>query len=395
MKSRTTEQSGGTYSFKRPYMQIERSDKLNYIAKFDYFLMGVVILISLIGLLFLESAMSNVYQDGGKSAMMVQIIGLSGGVLIAVALSFTDYYLIRLFSWPFYFVNVLLMLSVFTPLGIDQFGSRAWIDLYVTTYQPSELMKLAMVLVIAQQIEFIEKEGKLSFRRAAIILGSFLLPLGLVFLQKDIGQAMVFIFVFLITLFIGGIDKWFMLSIMGAGMLALPFVWKFGMNDARRGRLLSFINPEKYLDYSYQLRRTVMAIGSGQLTGEGLGEGTMNNGKMIPVKMSDSIFAVIGEEAGFIGCVAVILLMTVLLARMVYISSKARETFGKCVAAGIFAMFAFNIFENIGMNIGIMPITGLPLPFISKGGSSMVTNYMAIGVLLSISMRKQNGFFKD
>ena len=126
----------------------------------------------------------------------------------------------------------------------------------------------------------------------------------------------------------------------------------------------------------------MMAIGSGQLTGEGLGEGTMNNSKMIPVKMSDSIFAVIGEEAGFIGCVAVILLMTILLARMVYISSKARETFGKCVAAGIFAMFAFNIFENIGMNIGIMPITGLPLPFISKGGSSMVTNYMAIGVLL-------------
>ena len=111
--------------------------------------------------------------------------------------------------------------------------------------------------------------------------------------------------------------------------------------------------------------------------------------------MSDSIFAGIGEETGFIGCVFVILLMTILLARMIHISSRARETFGKCVAAGIFAMFAFNIIENIGMNIGIMPITGLPLPFISKGGSSMVTNFMAIGVLLSISMRKQNGFFTD
>lgn len=206
---------------------------------------------------------------------------------------------------------------------------------------------------------------------------------------------MVFIFVFMVTLFVGGINKWFLLSLIGAGMLALPFVWKFGMNDARRGRLLSFIDPEKYLDYSYQLRRTVTAIGSGQLTGEGLGNGTMNNGKMIPVKMSDSIFAVIGEETGFIGCVFVILLMTILLARMIHISFRARETFGKCVAAGIFAMFAFNIIENIGMNIGIMPITGLPLPFISKGGSSMVTNFMAIGVLLSISMRKQNGFFTD
>ncbi|MBS5569903.1 MAG: rod shape-determining protein RodA [Clostridiales bacterium] len=393
MKYNDTQRGG--LSIRRPYMQIEQNGKLDYLAKFDYFLMGTVLLISLIGLVFLESAMRNMYQDGGKSAMMVQILGLVAGAVIAAALSFTDYYLFRLFSWPFYAANVLLMLSVFTPLGVDQYGSRAWIDLSVTTYQPSELMKLAMVLVIAQQIEYIERDGALTFKRAAIIIGSFLLPLGLVFLQKDIGQAMVFIFVFMVTLFVGGINKWFLLSLIGAGMLALPFVWKFGMNDARRGRLLSFIDPEKYLDYSYQLRRTVTAIGSGQLTGEGLGNGTMNNGKMIPVKMSDSIFAVIGEETGFIGCVFVILLMTILLARMIHISFRARETFGKCVAAGIFAMFAFNIIENIGMNIGIMPITGLPLPFISKGGSSMVTNFMAIGVLLSISMRKQNGFFTD
>ena len=393
MKYNDTQRGG--LSIRRPYMQIEQNGKLDYLAKFDYFLMGTVLLISLIGLVFLESAMRNMYQDGGKSAMMVQILGLVAGAVIAAALSFTDYYLFRLFSWPFYAANVLLMLSVFTPLGVDQYGSRAWIDLSVTTYQPSELMKLAMVLVIAQQIEYIERDGALTFKRAAIIIGSFLLPLGFVFLQKDIGQAMVFIFVFMVTLFVGGINKWFLLSLIGAGMLALPFVWKFGMNDARRGRLLSFIDPEKYLDYSYQLRRTVTAIGSGQLTGEGLGNGTMNNGKMIPVKMSDSIFAVIGEETGFIGCVFVILLMTILLARMIHISFRARETFGKCVAAGIFAMFAFNIIENIGMNIGIMPITGLPLPFISKGGSSMVTNFMAIGVLLSISMRKQNGFFTD
>ena len=273
MKYNDTQRGG--LSIRRPYMQIEQNGKLDYLAKFDYFLMGTVLLISLIGLVFLESAMRNMYQDGGKSAMMVQILGLVAGAVIAAALSFTDYYLFRLFSWPFYAANVLLMLSVFTPLGVDQYGSRAWIDLSVTTYQPSELMKLAMVLVIAQQIEYIERDGALTFKRAAIIIGSFLLPLGLVFLQKDIGQAMVFIFVFMVTLFVGGINKWFLLSLIGAGMLALPFVWKFGMNDARRGRLLSFIDPEKYLDYSYQLRRTVTAIGSGQLTGEGLGNGTI------------------------------------------------------------------------------------------------------------------------
>ena len=395
MKINNNLRTGGLYT-KRPYMmQIEEKGKLDYITKFDYFLMGTVLMISLIGLVFLESAMENMYLDGGKSAMLVQIVGLAAGVVIAIAFSFADYYLFRVFSWPFYAFNVVMMLSVFTPLGIEQYGSRAWINIGITTYQPSELMKLAMILVIAQQIEFTEKEGGLSLKRGAVILGAFLLPLGLVFLQKDIGQSMVFIFVFLVTIFIGGVSKKYIFSIVGVGALAVPFVWKFAMNDARRGRLLSFIDPDKYLDYSYQLRRTVTAIGAGQLTGEGIGQGTMNTGKKIPVKMSDSVFAVIGEEAGFIGCLIVVTLMTIMLIRMVYISHKARETFGKCVAAGIFAMFAFNIIENIGMNIGIMPITGLPLPFISKGGSSMITNYMAIGVLLSISMRRQRGFFSD
>ena len=395
MKINNNLRTSGLYT-KRPYMmQIEEKGKLDYITKFDYFLMGTVLMISLIGLVFLEGAMENMYLDGGKSAMLVQIVGLAAGVVIAIAFSFADYYLFRVFSWPFYAFNVVMMLSVFTPLGIEQYGSRAWINIGITTYQPSELMKLAMVLVIAQQIEYIENEGGMTVKRGAIILGSFLLPLGLVFLQKDIGQSMVFIFVFLVTIFIGGINKKYIFTIIGTGMLAVPFVWKFAMNDARRGRLLSFIDPDKYLDYSYQLRRTIMAIGSGRLTGEGIGEGTMNMGKKIPVKMSDSIFAVIGEEAGFIGCLIVVILMTVMLGRMIFISYKARETFGKCVAAGIFAMFAFNIIENIGMNIGIMPITGLPLPFVSKGGSSMITNYMAIGVLLSISTRRQRGFFSD
>ena len=205
MKINNNLRTGGLYT-KRPYMmQIEEKGKLDYITKFDYFLMGTVLMISLIGLVFLESAMENMYLDGGKSAMLVQIVGLAAGVVIAIAFSFADYYLFRVFSWPFYAFNVVMMLSVFTPLGIEQYGSRAWINIGITTYQPSELMKLAMVLVIAQQIEYIEKEGGMTFKRGAIILGSFLLPLGLVFLQKDIGQSMVFIFVFLVTIFVGGI----------------------------------------------------------------------------------------------------------------------------------------------------------------------------------------------
>ena len=136
-----------------------------------------------------------------------------------------------------------------------------------------------------------------------------------------------------------------------------------------------------------------MAIGSGGLTGDGIGNGDMNTANRIPVKLSDMIFAVIGEEAGFIGAMLVVVLFTAMLLRMLYISYQSRDIFGACVAAGIFAMFFFNVFENLGMNVGIMPITGLPLPFVSKGGSAMITNYISIGLLLSISLRRRKGMF--
>ena len=227
-----------------------------------------------------------------------------------------------------------------------------------------------------------------------VILVSFFVPLGLVLLQKDFGMALTFVFVFFIMLVVGKI-KFKFIGILGAfACAAMPFIWKFYFNGVKRERFLAFLNPDAYEDsYGMQLVRAITAIGSGGLTGDGVGVGDMNTANRIPVKLSDMIFAVIGEEAGFIGCMIVIVIFTLILLRMIYISANSRDIFGACVAAGIFAMFFFNIFENIGMNVGIMPITGLPLPFVSKGGSAMITNYMAVGLLLSISLRRRKGMF--
>lgn len=221
-----------------------------------------------------------------------------------------------------------------------------------------------------------------------------MIPLGLIVLQKDIGQAMVLTFSFLMVLFVGKAKFWYVLGVIALGAATVPFLWKFYFNDTRRARLFAFLDPAKYPDYSLQLVRSETAIGSGGLTGQGLGRGAMNGGKKILVKMSDSIFAVIGEEGGFIVAALLILLFGILLMRMCYISSRAKDIYGKCVAVGILAMFLFNIFENIGMNLGIMPITGLPLPFVSKGGSAMITNYICIGVLLSVSLRRKRDIFE-
>ena len=373
--------------------RLDRGDSVNFFVDFDYLLMGIVLIISIFGLVMLASASENMYKDRGAMALVVQLIGLVVGFTFAIILSYMDYYLFRLFCIPFYIGNILLMFLVFTPLGAgEQGGSTAWIDLKVTTYQPSELMKLAMILVIAKILERAQNQG-FTFKDYVKIIFTFAFPLGIVILQKDMGQAMVFVFAFVIVIFVGRMPWKYLISTIACGSAIIPFVWKFAMNDTRRERFLAFLDPEKYADYAYQQEQTVTAIGSGGLVGQGIGNGEMNGSKLIPVKLSDSIFSVIGEETGFIGCFLVVLLLTILMIRMLKISKCAREPFGSIVAAGIFAMFLFNIFENIGMNLGIMPITGLPLPFVSKGGSAMVTNYISIGVLLSISMRKKNESF--
>lgn len=376
------------------FRSVSRNKEIDYLGEFDYFLLGTALLITAIGLVFLDSAMDNMYTDGGAGAMRVQIIGLILGLICAVVMAVFDYNLLKKITIPFYLFNIFLMLCVYTPLGMEENGSRAWLDFKVITYQPSELMKLAMVLVVAKELEQAQEDG-FTRTNAIKILVAYLVPLGLIFLQRDIGQALVLTFAFLLTLFVGKARWWYILSIVGVGACFVPFVWKYYINGVRRARLLAFLDPEKYLDYSLQLRRAQTAIGSGQLIGKGLGEGPMNNGKKILVKLSDSIFAVIGEEGGFIMTVLVVLLFAVLLLRMCYISMRARDMFGQCVAIGIFAMFLFNVFENIGMNLGLMPITGLPLPFVSKGGSAMITNFFAIGVLLSVSLRRKRKFFED
>ena len=375
-------------------IDIERSQRIDYVKKFDYILMGLIFLITAIGLVFLKSAMNNAYKDHGASAMKIQIIGLIVGVIFAMIICFFDYGNLRNISFPFFLFNMGMMMLVFMPrIGITSGGSRSWINIGITTYQPSELMKLAMIIVLAKYLEKIQEE-KLRPEYIAVLLLAFFIPLGMVLLQKDFGMALVFTFVFFIMMIVGKM-KFKFIAVLGIlACAALPFIWKFYFNGVKRERFLAFLNPELYEDsYGLQLVRAIMAIGSGGLTGDGIGNGDMNTANRIPVKLSDMIFAVIGEEAGFIGAMLVVALFTAMLLRMLYISYQSRDICGSCLAAGIFAMFFFNIFENLGMNVGIMPITGLPLPFVSRGGSAMITNYISVGLLLSISLRRRKGMF--
>ncbi len=374
---------------------LEHSKKADYFQRFDYFLMVAVLAVTAIGLVYLRSAQYDKYKDHGQQAMLVQLVGLAIGVVLCIVMTFFDYRTFKKIYIPFYAFNILLMVAVLF-VGVESGGSKSWLDLGVTTYQPAEMMKLAMVIFISIYIERAEREGW-TLRNTLMIFMGFLVPLGLVFLQKDLGMAIVYVFTFAALIFAGGIKLKYLAGIAAAGCAMLPFVWKFYMNGTRRIRFMGFIDPtnELYVDYTLQLRRSLTAIGSGGLFGKGLGEGPMNTDNKIIVKLTDMIFTVICEEGGFIIGVLVVLLFTVILMRMLYIAQRSKDCFGKCVSTGIFAMFFIVIFQNLAMNVGLMPITGLALPFISQGGSAMLTNYISIGMIMSVSMRRERGFFND
>ena len=376
----------------------KKSGKKNiteYASGFDYLLSFTVIAITMLGTVFLSSAQFNKYADHGTRAMTIQVVGIVIGVIAAVALNFIDYGYIRNLSLPFYAANLALMLCVFIPgIGVSSGGSKSWLNLGFTTYQPAELMKLAMIIVAAKYIEKI-REKEMSTEDFVILIGSFLIPLVIVFFQKDMGMAITMCIVFIVMIFIGKIrfKLSHILSIAAIGLAGVAFIWKFYLNSTRRARIMAFFRPEQYPEYSLQQTRSITAIGSGKLLGQGIGEGSMNTSNRILVKLSDMIFSVVGEEGGFLWCMIFILLFALLLLKMIHISASARDIFGQCIAGGIFAMFFAYIVENIAMNLGLLPITGLPLPFVSQGGSAMITNYICIGFLLSISLRRKRGVF--
>lgn len=376
-------------------VSIEHSERVDYFRKFDYLLLSAVLAVTAIGLVYLSSAQYDKYADHGQRQMIVQIAGLTIGIVLCIIFTFFDYRNFKKVYIPFYAINIILMLAVFVPgIGINSGGSRSWLNLIVTTYQPSELMKLAMVIYEAVYLEKVKREG-MTVKYALHILLGFAVPLGLLFLQKDLGMAITYIITFMVVIFVGEIRLRYLVGAGVMGVIGIPFIWKFYMNGTRRTRLLGFLDPnnELYFDYTLQLRRSLTAIGNGGVYGQGLGEGTMNRSNKILVKLTDMIYSVVCEEGGFIVAVAVIVLFTVILLRMLSVSMRSQDYFGRCVAAGIFASFFVVIVQNIAMNLGVLPITGLALPFMSQGGSAMLANYISVGMVMSISMRREKGFF--
>lgn len=293
-----------------------------------------------------------------------------------------------------YGLSVFLILMVLTPLGATVNGAHAWIVLGGGfSLQPSEFVKITIILGMAMLLAARVDAGDKAYpdhRTVLQALGLAAVPMMIVMLMPDLGSVMVMVIIVLGVLLASGASNRWIFGLLGTGALGAIMVWQLGILDEYQiNRFAAFANPE--LDPSgvgYNTNQARIAIGSGGLTGTGLFHGSQTTGQFVPEQQTDFVFTVAGEELGFVGAGLIIVLLGVVLWRACRIARETTELYGTIVAAGIIAWFAFQSFENIGMTLGIMPVAGLPLPFVSYGGSSMFAVWVAVGLLQSIRVQR-------
>jgi len=306
-----------------------------------------------------------------------------------------DYKDLKSLGYVFYAGTIILLIAViFFGVG-ENIGSRSWLRIGGVSFQPSELAKIALIIVVSIYFEKIRDENYTTKDIIKLIIYASL-PMVFILGQKDFGTLIVFVVIIFIMVFICGLPYKYLTIMGGAFVASLPILWFFVLNDKRKARIWVFLKPEADpMGEGYNVLKSKIAIGSGQLWGQGLTKGLQTQNMGVPVRESDFIFTVIGEELGFIGCSLVIILLFFILFKCLYIAANASDSYGMFLVTGVTGYFAFHIFENIGMTLGLLPVTGVPLPFVSHGATSMIANYMGIGLVLSVSMRRHKTIFND
>ena len=321
------------------------------------------------------------------SPALRQAIYLTVGLVGMFTLAFIDYRVYSALRWPIW-VFTIAMLAVVSVIGLETHGAVRWIDLRVFLFQPSELSKLLLVLVVAKYMADHEKEMT-RWRVLALSLVFVAVPLVLVYLQPDLGTAIVIAATWGVMALAAGMKLRDVLVILAIGAVAAPLIWA-NLRPYQQDRILTFVDPERDpLGAGYNVTQARIAIGSGGLYGSGFCSGTQSQLRFLRIRQTDFIFSVIGEELGFVGSVFVVALFAFILLRIIRAAMQSRTAFGKIIAVGVTAMIFVQSYVNLGMNLGLMPVTGIPLPFVSSGGSSLISLLAAEGVVQSILMHQQ------
>ncbi|TDC23067.1 rod shape-determining protein RodA [Streptomyces sp. 8K308] len=363
--------------------------------RLDWLLLLAGLALSVLGIALIWSATRNRTEiNGGDPQFFLirQSINLAVGLALAVGIIWLGHQRLRSAVPLFYAFSLFVVLLVFTPLGTEINGQRAWLSVGGYTIQPGEFVKVSVILVMAAILaDGVDAGDREHPGRRAVLqsLGLAALPLSVVLLD-DMGTAMVISVTVLGMLLASGASLKWTIGLMLTGAVGAVLVWFLGILDEYQiNRFAAFANPA--LDpagVGYNTNQARIAIGSGGLFGSGLGQGTQTTGQFVPEQHTDFIFTVAGEELGFVGAGGIILLIGVVLWRALRIARESTDLYSTIIAAGIVSWFAFQCFENIGMALGIMPVAGVPLPFLSYGGTSMFAVWIAIGLLQSVRMKR-------
>jgi rod shape determining protein RodA len=358
------------------------------IHNFDWGLLAVVLMLGGIGLATVYSAVTaDPPPVPHKLLFFKQLIWFGLGLVVMTAAFSFNYRLLERWAHPVYIACVLMLLGV-VVFGKLAGGSRRWLALGPIHLQPSELIKIAVVLVLAKYYAKNAATGGFTLRdllRPILLTG---LPFGLIVIQPDLGTAgLVALIAVTITLFVK-VELRALILLLTPAAAAVPVVWSL-LKDYQKKRIMTFLNPdEDPLGAGYHIIQSKIAIGSGMITGKGYLQGTQNALSFLPEEHTDFIFSVLAEEWGAVGSISLILLFLVLILWGLNIAYRCREPFGVLLAVGITSLLAWQVIINIGMTMGVMPVVGVPLPLISYGGSSTLTVAICIGLLMNVSMRR-------
>ena len=362
------------------------------IENFDWALLMVIFAIGGAGLLVLYSAVTAGWDGTGLHYLFKkQMVWMGAGftaMMCVVVIDFKDFEKLNLLIY----IGCIVLLALIYVFGQMGGGSRRWLALGFFRVQPSELMKIALIISLSSvYASSISQEG-LSFRNLIKPGVLCLIPFVLIVNQPDLGSGLLLLLIAAsITLFVK-VEKKVFFTLSGVALSIVPVVWFFGLKAYQKARVLTFLNPDRDpLGAGYHIIQSKIAIGSGMITGKGYLLGTQNALSFLPEQHTDFILSVLAEEWGLVGCGVLLVLYLALLFCGLNISYNCRNMFGSILAFGVTAMIFWQIFINIGMVMGLMPVVGVPLPLVSYGGSSVITNMLGFGILLNISMRKFSG----
>ena len=362
---------------------------LEIFKKGDMILLALCVVASMFGIVMIYAA---TYVEGNTRMIIIQTASLFAGILVYLGMTALDIDILAgqrtiLFLFNAIFIGMLLI------WGIEgSTGNRSWLNFSFLPFniQPAEVCKLTYIIILAKTMSVYRNRVSSLRCVSGITLNMLFIVAEIVVISKDMGVALIFVFIFLVMAYAGGVSGWWFLGGAGAFAAVSPYLWTHILRTDQKNRIMAIIDPS--IDPTgegvlWQTNKNLEALRNGGLSGQGLFHGDLTNAGTLPARHTDSIFCSIGEQLGLIGCLAVLLLLLAVVARCIYVGMKSPDYMNRLICIGVASMFLFQILINVGVCLGLLPVIGLALPFFSYGGSSLMTSFMAVGIVSGIKMR--------